>query len=207
MHTFVTFFGAIALISFLSAPAMGAGWSWDIDNGLGFAALAGMLILSMPGGAQHDVRRHEWLGYTVLAVVVVHALWFLLADGAVIEYIRPGAPAYMWTGIAGLIIFAVLIFVAAMPTRNTLHKTYTAFRYWHQFTAISGIAFVLHHIIGSGFYLRTVYQAVLLILFTLLVIFGRGVRTQSSPRLTPASFVAVSGLGAIAFAAIRNLSP
>lgn len=185
---------------------MGAGWSWDIDNGLGFAALAGMLFLSMPGGAQRDVRRHEWLGYTVLAVVLIHALWFLLADGAAIEYIRPGAPAYMWTGIIGLVLFAVLVVLAAMPARMSVHKTYTVFRYSHQFTAIAGIAFVLHHVIASGFYLRTFYQAALLILLTLVVIFGRRARAQSSSRLTPAGFVTISGLGAIAFAAIRNLN-
>ena len=130
MVTLAAFFAAVWLITFLAAPTMGSGWAWDADNALGFAALVGMLYLTTPGGARRDVRTHEWVGYTVLAIALVHAGWFLLADGAAVEYIKPAAPAYMWTGIGSFLFLTLLVVLAVMPTRLKAHKSYEAFRQW-----------------------------------------------------------------------------
>lgn len=209
MYTLTFLFGGVLAISFLNSPTLGGGWTWDAGNALGFAAFAGMLYLSMPGGARRDVRTHEWFGHTVLAIALLHGLWFLLADGAAVEYIKPGAPVYMWTGIGGFVLLVVLVIFAVMPTRVSIHKTYTRFRNWHQVLAVIGIASVIHHIIASGFYLQAWYQAVLLILFTAVALFGRGIRRRASqsPGVTPPNLLVIGVLGAAVFVIIRNLSP
>ena len=209
MATLLMLLSAVLAISFLDAPAMGGGWSWDADNGLGFAAFAALLFLSLQGTAQRNVRLHEMLGYTVLVITAAHALWFLLFDAAAIEYVRVGAPAYMWTGLAALALLAALILIAMLPTRFALHKSYSAFRVVHRLIAISGICFALHHMIASGFYLRTWYQALLLVLLAAAVVFGPRIRERLFPpaKLTPGGLVVISVIGAALFTVIRNLSP
>ena len=186
---------------------MGAGWAWDADNALGFAALAGMLFLCIPGGARRSVSAHQSAGYAVLALTLIHALWFLLDDGAAVEFIKPDAPAYMWTGIIGIVLLCVLVVLAMMPTRLTAHRSYQTFRKWHQITAFIAIACMLHHTIASGFYLRTWWQAVLLPVFALVAMFGRGIwgTLGQSPRVTPRNLLAISFIGAVVFTGIRNL--
>jgi hypothetical protein len=201
-------FCIILVAAFLSAPLMGAGWAWDADNALGFGALAGMLYLSSPGEARLDLRTHEWLGIAVLAVTAAHALWFLLADAAAVEYIKPGAPAYMWTGIAALGLFAILVVLARLPTRKRAHRTYGSFRWWHRAIAFGGIAAALHHIIASGFYLHTWYQAALLVGIALGAMIRRpGSAVYGGRSASVTGFLIVCCAGAFLFAAIRNVTP
>ena len=202
-------FCAILATAFLSAPLMGAGWAWDADNALGFAALAGMLYLSSPGEARRDLRIHEWLGIAVLAVAVAHGLWFLLFDAAAVEYIKPGAPLYMWTGIAAVILFAVLVLLARLPTRKSAHKSYSSFRWWHRLVAFAGLAGALHHIIASGFYLQTWYQAALLIVIAFAAVLLRRVHAmarQSAPA-SVTGFLLASGVCVVVFTFVRNATP
>ncbi len=186
---------------------MGGGWVWDANNALGLAALAGMLYLTIPGGARRNVRAHQTLGYAVLAIVLLHALWFLLDDGVAREFITPNAPLYMWTGITGLVLLAVLVFLAEMPARQRVHDGFSAFRKWHQALATAAIAGSIHHIIASGFYFQTKFQAVLLIGLAIAVIFGRGIWTKArwSPHTTPAKFLVTCVIASAVFTGIRNL--
>ena len=105
----------IFLIPFLAAPTMGAGWFWDAGNAMGFAAFAGLLYLTITSNRRLDVRAHQLLGYAVLFLALLHAFWFLLGDAAVVEYIKPDAPDYMWLGVVGLLFLGVLIAVALLP--------------------------------------------------------------------------------------------
>jgi hypothetical protein len=209
VYLLIILFCVVFATAFLSAPFMGAGWGWDADNAAGFAALAGMLYLSSPGEARRDLRTHEWLGTAVLAVAAIHASWFLLVDAAAVEYIRPGAPLYMWSGIAALMLFAMLVLLARLPTRMTAHKSYGSFRWWHRLIAFAGLAGALHHIIASGFYLQTWYQAALLVFFCLGVVLVRRVprgEGQSAPVSVP-GFLLVSGAGIALFTLVRNVAP
>lgn len=209
MATLLLLLGAVLAISFLDAPVLGSGWAWDADNGLGFAAFAAVLFLSVQGTAQRNVRLHEVLGYTVLVVAVVHALWFLLFDAAAVEYLRVGAPAYMWTGLAALILLVLLVLIAMLPARFALHKSYKAFRLVHRGIAIAGVCLALHHMIASGFYLRTWYQGVLLVLLAVAVLCGPRLRGSLMPpaKLTPGGLVVISIVGAVLFTLIRNFGP
>lgn len=207
MKALLATFAAVFLLTFLAAPTMGAGWFWDIGNGLGFAAFAGLLYLTITSSRQLDVRAHQVLGYGVLFVAIAHAFWFMLGDAAVVEFMKLGAPDYMWHGIVGFILLGVLITVALVPERFKVHKDYPAFRYWHRFLAIVTIGTATYHIVVSNFYLGAWWQGLLFALLAILVAFGRPywIRLGQLPIAPTSVYLAVSVVVAAAFAAIRNL--
>ena len=158
MKSLLITLSVVYLITFLAAPTMGAGWFWDVGNSWGFAAFAGLLYLTITSSRRLDVRAHKLLGYAVLFLALLHAFWFLLGDAAAVEFMKPGAPGYMWLGMAGLLLLGVLITVALVPDRMRVHKDYPAFKYWHRVIAIATIASVTYHIVLSSFYLAAWYR-------------------------------------------------
>jgi len=197
----------VFLITFLAAPTMGAGWFWDVGNGIGFAAFAGLLYLTITSNRRLDVRAHQILGYAVLLLVVGHAFWFLLGDATVVEFIKIGAPDYMWLGIVSLILFVVLITTANVPDRLRVHQNYSSFRYWHRLLTIVIIAGAAYHIVVSNFYLGTWYQAALFVLISIAVCLGRAywIKLGQIAIASPVVYVALSVIMAVAFTGLRNL--
>ncbi|MDX1405463.1 MAG: ferric reductase-like transmembrane domain-containing protein [Woeseiaceae bacterium] len=193
-------------ITFLGAPLMGAGWFWDAGNGMGFAAFAGLLYLAITSNRRLDVRAHQVLAYAVLLLVVAHAFWFLLGDATAVEFIKIGAPDYMWLGVIALLLFGILIVSADVPERLRLHKDYAGFRYWHRVLTVVVILAAAYHIVGSNFYLGTWYQATLFALMSVAVCLGRDywIRLGEINIVSPVRFLVLSSGLAIAFAAIRN---
>ncbi len=202
---FVTL-ATVFVVTFLGAPAMGGGWFWDLGNGIGFAAFAGLLYLAITSNQRLDVLAHQVLAYAVLALVVVHAFWFLLGDATAVEFIKIGAPDYMWLGIVSLLLFAVLIMIANLPDRLRLHKDYPSFRYWHRVLTVAVIAGAAYHIIASNFYLGTWYQGLLFALVSLLACLGREywVRIGQINIASPVVYLALSSALIIVFAGLRN---
>ncbi len=199
--------GVVFLITFIAMPTMGAGWFWDAGNGLGFAAFAGLLYLTITSSRRLDVRAHQVLGYAVLFLALLHAFWFLLGDAAAVEFLKPGAPDYMWLGIIGLLLLGILITVALVPDRMRVHKDYAAFKYWHRVIAIVTIACITYHIVASAFYLATWYQAVSFVILAVVVSFGRmyWIKLGQLPIATVSAYLLLSILLTAAFAAARNL--
>ncbi len=207
MKSLIVTMAVVFLITFLAAPTMGAGWFWDVGNGIGFAAFAGLLYLTIASNRRLDVRAHQILGYAVLLLVVGHAFWFLLGDATVVEFIKIGAPDYMWLGIVSLILFVVLITTANVPDRLRVHQNYPSFRYWHRILTIVVIAGAAYHIAVSNFYLGTWYQAGLLALISIAVCFGRAywIRLGQIVIASAAAYLAVSTMLIAVFAGLRNL--
>jgi hypothetical protein len=198
---------AVFVITFLGAPLMGAGWFWDAGNGIGFAAFGGLLYLTITSNRRLDVRAHQVLGYAVLLLVVGHAFWFLLGDATAVEFIKIGAPDYMWLGIVSLILFVILITTANVPDRLRVHRNYPSFKYWHRVLTIVVIAGAAYHIVVSNFYLGTWYQAVLFALISLGVCLGRAywIKLGQIAIASPAVYLVISSVLIIAFAGLRNL--
>lgn len=197
----------VFVITFLGAPLMGAGWFWDTGNGIGFAAFAGLLYLTITSNRRLDVRAHQVLGYFVLALVIAHAFWFLLGDGTAVEFIKIGAPDYMWLGIVSLIVFVILIMTANLPERMRVHENYPSFKYWHRVLTIVVIGGAVYHVVVSNFYLATWYQAILFVLLSLAVCVGRAywVRLGQIVIASPAAYLALSGALIIVFVGLRNM--
>jgi hypothetical protein len=200
-------FACVFLVTFLAAPTMGAGWYWDAGNALGFAAFAGLIYLTITSSRRLDVRAHQVLGYGVLLVATSHAFWFMLGDAAAVEFMKLGAPDYMWHGIVSFLLLGFLITVALVPDRFRLHRNYPSFKYWHRLVAIVTIGTATYHIVVSNFYLGAWYQA---LLFSMLAIAtssgGRWwARFGQMPLAKTGVYIAFSLAAAIVFAAIRNL--
>ena len=198
---------AVFLTTFLANPTMGAGWFWDVGNGLGFAAFAGLICLGITSYGRLDVRAHQVFGHAVLFVAIVHALWFLLGDAVAVEFMKIGAPDYMWLGIVGLILLFVLLTIALVPDRLRVHKDYSAFRYWHRVLAVATVACCTYHIVVSNFYLAAWYQVALFVGVAAAASFGRAywIKLGQLPIATPAAFMLISVFIASLFSAIRNL--
>ncbi|MEM7019510.1 MAG: hypothetical protein AAF512_19510, partial [Pseudomonadota bacterium] len=178
MLLFFALLSCLFAISFASNPTLGGGWSWDTANALGLAAFAGMLYLVMTPRGARDLKKHEWFSYVTIGLVAFHAFWMLLSDGAVIEYVKPSAPWYMWTGIAGLLLLYATLQTSIMPTRLKLYKSYRAFSGWHRGIAILAVLLTAHHIIISGFYFEKIYQIGALLLLLAWVCFSRELRVS-----------------------------
>lgn len=207
MKALLATFAAVFLLTFIATPTMGAGMYWDAGNGLGFAAFAGLLYLTVTSSRRLDVRAHQLLGYGVLFVAVLHAFWFMLGDGAVVEFMKLGAPDYMWHGIVSFLLLGYLITVALVPDRFKVHGDYPAFKYWHRVLAIIVIGTATYHIVVSNFYLGTWYQGLLFAGLAVAVAFGRSVwlRLGQLPIVATSVYLGVSIVFAALFTFLRNL--
>jgi len=206
MQPLLATMAVVFLITFLAAPTMGAGWFWDTGNGIGFAAFAGLLYLTITSNRRLDVRAHQIIGYAVLLLVVGHAFWFLLGDATAVEFIKLGAPDYMWLGIVSVVLLAILITTAIVPDRLRVHKDYPSFKYWHRVLTISMIASAAYHVVVSNFYLDAWYQAGLFVLISIAVCLGRAywIKLGQIAIVTPVVYVALSVSMAVVFAGLRN---
>lgn len=205
LYTFVTIF----LISFLASPTMGAGWFWDVGNGIGFAAFAGLLYLGVTSYRRLDVRAHQLFGYATLFLALAHVFWFLLGDAAVVDFIKIGAPDYMWLGVAGLVLLFILVTIALVPDRHRVHKDYGTFRYWHRVLAVATITCCTYHVVVSQFYLHAWYQVALLTAVVIAASFGRAywIKLGTIKTATPANYLSLTALFAGLFSVIRNWPP
>lgn len=207
MQPLLVTIAVVFLITFLAAPTMGAGWFWDLGNGLGFAAFAGLLYLTITSNRRLDVRAHQVLGYAVLLLAAGHAFWFLLGDASVVEFVVPGAPDYMWLGIVSIILLAVLVTTAIVPDRIRLHKNYGSFKYWHRILTVAMILCAAYHVVVSNFYLHAWYQGMLFVLLSVSVCLGRSywLRLGQIAIASPAIYLAACAVATILFASFRNL--
>ena len=197
-------FALVWMIAFLVAPKLGAGWGWDAANAFGLSAFVGLLYLSLPGQPRRDVYLHERLGYAVLALLLAHALWFIVFDAAAVEYIKPDAPAYMWTGIASVLTIFGLVVLARMPRRKNVHGSYNAFRYLHLCLSVAALGLAAHHIVASGLYLRTLVQVAAFVALLLVIVVARPIAIWRHQTVSPRAFLGLSTVAIAVFAFIRN---
>ena len=206
MRALAAFFILIFAVSFLGQPRLGAGWIWDLGQGIGFAAFAGLLFQMIPARRQGTGRAHARIGDAVVMFVLAHGFWLLLSDDALRVYLQPGAPLHMWLGLAALLLLTALSVLAHMPERMRLHRHYAQFRLWHRWLgALATIAAALH-IVLSGFSLPGWPSVLALVALTLLCCLGRGAWGRlGAPFQARLSAYVVGGACFVAvFAMIRN---
>lgn len=192
--------------TFLVLPRTGGGWFWDIGGALGFLAFAGLLFQMIP--RTRNGRRHEVLGYWVLGTAIVHAFWLLAGDAVVGFYLKPGAPLYMWLGLAGLLALAVLAVLARMPDRMRVHRRFPVFRRVHRILAFITVGTAALHIVRSGFYLPGLPQSLLIGLVLVATCFGRPVwaKLEKPPTASGLGYLAVGVVAVGMFVLSRNLT-
>ena len=205
MRLFAVLFLCVFLIAFLAHPRLSGGLVWDAANALGFVALAAVLYLAVTTRGARDVPRHEWFAYGAIGLVLAHGFALLLADGAVAEYLKPGAPAYMWAGVGALVALMVSSLLAVLPARRERHRSYASFKVWHRVLGVAALAGAAWHVIGSGFYLSATAQIAALIVVCLWVGAARELRLVPpvASVASPAVLLAASLAGAVVFVALR----
>ncbi len=194
-------------ITFLATPTLGGGWFWDIGNALGFLAFAGLLFQMIPLRGRAAMDAHEWLGYGVLGLAILHGFWFLAGDGAVHVYLQPGAPFSMILGLGAVLVLAGLTVLARMPDRLLRHQSYRSFRDLHRTLALLAAGGATLHVVLTRFYLSGLVQAALFAGLTLAMCYARG-WWERVPLRTTAPLAGYLALGAVAvglFAALRTL--
>lgn len=154
---------AVFIIALSAAPFTGDTWFWEIGNGIGFVGFTGILILTENGrsGAGRG-KRHRHLGLAVMAIIWIHALWFLLGDAVTVEYIKWGAPAYMVAGLLALLLCTLLSFSSLKRFRQSQYRDRQGFRHWHRWLSTVVLLAGAWHMVASGYYFRYTYQWILL---------------------------------------------
>jgi hypothetical protein len=151
-------FGATAL----GGAWVGAGWSWDALNGVGFAATALLALLCVETGAARlrpvpqtafYSHLHRNLGVVALAGIGIHAAGMAVADPVTLQYWRLSAPLYMLAGITAAMLLIILVAIAFPAPRRKLFGSQATFRRWHRYGSFTVIGLAAWHILGSGFYL------------------------------------------------------
>ena len=145
-------------VALMAKPLLGAGWFWSLGNGLGFAALACFLYLCLDTRRGGKVRSHQLLGWCGGTLLLAHVAWFTLAEPTTWEYLKTTAPAYMWSGWLALILLLLLIISSIARLRPGSYTSHSKFRNWHKGLSALMLAASVHHLCGSGFYLREWYQ-------------------------------------------------
>lgn len=135
-----------------------AGWLWDWANGFGFAAFGGLIYLSLQGRQRNLQLTHKYFSYVVIALLAVHIGMLLALDYLVLDYVLPGAPLYMWSGVLALTLLLFIVISAIPGNRKRSYRDLSAFRRWHKPLSWLLIATVVYHLIGSGFYIRSPLQ-------------------------------------------------
>jgi hypothetical protein len=165
--------GIAAGLFLLTLPSIGHDTlHWSVANGLGFFACIGLIAVMVfrlrapPQGAGYDF--HKDLSWWILGAVVLHVV-LLLFDGTVINYLLPGAPAYMWAGWAAGLLLILVCLISGRQRRRTHFERGKAFRYSHLAWAWALLGFAAWHILISGYYLPKLYlQVGFLVIFMVL---------------------------------------
>ncbi len=156
-------------------PAAG-GWLWDFGNGLGFVALAFILVLSLEPGRS---RLHRPLAWLAVSAAVVHGGYLLVLDATLLEYLKPTMPPYMVAGLLALVLLA-LSTLASGKVRRRIFPGQRAFRRLHWTLSAIVIAGAGYHVAGSAFYINEGHQIALVA--TLLAVFAAWPRVPGPTR-------------------------
>ena len=202
-------FSAVLIITFAADPTLSAGTYWDFGNGLGFAAMAGLVCLGLLGPQVCGIKPHQWMAYITVLMILLHALWFLLGDSISLQYVLPGAPFSMWAGLLALVASLFLLVVALPSLRYRAHRQHRAFRHWHLGLSIAVALAALYHIIGSGLYIRSWLQTIVLAaVIAISFLWAPHVRANSLSQLrTVAVFITAAALCALLFTGVRGIAP
>ncbi len=141
----------------------GTGFAWDFSVALGFSALSllgSMFVLTarfrwMAPAFGIDIVYyfHRWVAVLAFGLVLAHPLLLIGVEPLLAEYLKPGAPWYMFAGAAAVIALAVL--VVSSVWRKRLHLHYDAWRRLHALLAVLVVGLAIAHVIGVDYYVGT----------------------------------------------------
>lgn len=159
------------------APAVNLLWDWS--NALGYVALSlGMLLFVYAGrprsfppfSGRFFANIHRDFGYIALALVVFHIALMLYDQPLLLEHMKPTAPVHMLAGLVSAVLMLLLVMTSITPLRRRLWSDYQRFRVFHAWLSIAALLLLLVHVVGSGYYLNSVWKMALCLLIAAVVL-------------------------------------
>lgn len=159
------------------APAVSLLWDWA--NALGYIALALTVLLFIyagrprafpPFSGRFFANIHRDFGYIAFALVVSHIAIMLSAEPLLLEHLKLTAPLHMLAGLASAVVMLLLVVTSTTSLRRKLWSGYQRFRSLHAWLAISALLLVLFHVVGSGYYLNSLWKIAVCFLTVTLVL-------------------------------------
>ncbi len=206
----------LALVVLSSSPFAQA-YIWEYAMLLGFSACGGLAALPLLSArwfhmawrrasfARAGHQLHEFFSIGVVALVVAHAALALMAQPVALEYLKPSAPAYMYSGVFGLLLLVVLIMQGKHVRRVPMR--FSRWRWFHRIGSAAAIGLAGHHIVASGFYLSLAFAVGLVLALAIpSLVAGIGVSAAGSDVREGVSSPPVSGYAlALAVSALLML--
>lgn len=150
------------------APVVNLLWDWA--NALGYLAVTLGLLLFVyagrprafpPFSGRFFANIHRDFGYIALLLVVLHIGLLLYAEPLLLEHLKPTAPVHMLAGLVSAILMLLLVLSSITALRRRLWPDYHRFRVVHAWLSVGVLILLLIHIVGSAYYLNSVWKIAL----------------------------------------------
>ena len=142
----------------VAPPAVSGGVSWDIGVGFGYVCAVLLVCLylfpvrgdGLPHARLLGLSQHKVVGWCALAATLLHVAVLLIAQPLTGRYLLPSAPTFMWCGIVGAILAAVLV-QTGLSGRSAMRRS-GSITVASSHIVLTGVMvfLVCIHIVGSG---------------------------------------------------------
>lgn len=164
--------GSPLLVLGLWWPAPAVNLLWDWSNALGYFALVLAVLLFIyagrpranpPFSGRFFANIHRDFGYIALLLVLLHIGLMLYAEPLLLEHMKPTAPLHMLAGLVSAVLMLLLVVTSITPLRRRVWRNYQGFRVFHAWLSISAVLLLLVHIVGSAYYLNSLWKTLFLL--------------------------------------------
>jgi DMSO/TMAO reductase YedYZ heme-binding membrane subunit len=134
---------------------------WECSEILGLVgALACLALCGSPVRPRESappallsLSRHEMLGWIAFGAAALHILLAVMADRAVVEYLKPTSPLYQLAGIVGFVVLLVLVVTSLATVRRRLWHSHRNFQATHIVFGCLLLALLGVHVVTTGRYI------------------------------------------------------
>lgn len=165
---------AVLLLAVSPVFARLIGLGWELSQLAGYASgLACLLLCAWPVRPRASVpptlltlRRHQWLGWAALILVVDHIGGLLVADRTVIEYLKTTSPVYQLAGIVGSVLLLVIVLSSLASVRRSW-GSHRGFQATHVTLSLLTVVLIAVHVVATDRYTGGMARRLLFLLVTI----------------------------------------
>src|SRR6202522_1068431 len=144
---------------------------WECSEILGLAgALTCLALCGSPVRPREStppallsLSLHEMLGWIALGAAALHIRLAVMADHAVLVYLKPTSPLYQLAGIAGFVVLLVLVATSLASARRRLWRSHRNFQATHIAFGCLLLALLAVHVVTTNRYTAGYGRRVLVI--------------------------------------------
>jgi DMSO/TMAO reductase YedYZ heme-binding membrane subunit len=157
-------FWGVGLLLAAAMPLLGgwAGLGWELSQMAGFASgLACIALCGAPVRPRDSVPPtllsldwHQLIGWAALAAAILHIAGLVLVDRTVIEYLKPTAPLYQFSGIAAILTLLILVLSSVAGVRRRLWASHRGFQAVHVILGCLAALLIAIHVVATDRYVN-----------------------------------------------------